>query len=63
MGPIKGAYVQFAAGPLFAMFGVGINWLWRRSVAGRVAAVVVGGGAFLAISAYVFYCRLTPLFR
>lgn len=63
MGPIKGAYVQFAAGPLFAMFGIGINWLWRRSMAGRLAAVVVGGGALLAVSAYVFYCRLTPLLR
>ncbi len=63
MGPIKGAYLQFAAGPLFAMFGVGIDWLWRRSRLTRVVAVLGGGGALAATAAYTFYCRFAPFLR
>jgi hypothetical protein len=62
MGPIKGAYLQFAAGPLFAMFGLGIDWLWRRSRSTRLLALV-GGGALAATAAYTFYCRFAPLLR
>ena len=61
--PDQGRLRAVRGGALFAMFGIGINWLWRRSVAGRLVAVVAGGGALVAISAYVFYCRLTPLLR
>jgi hypothetical protein len=31
MGPVKGTYLLFASGPLFALFGVAVDWLWRRS--------------------------------
>src|SRR5205085_7782734 len=30
LGPIKGAYLQFAAPVLCALFGVGVAWMWRR---------------------------------
>lgn len=63
MGPIKGAYLQFAAGPLFAMFGLGVDWLWRRSRATRLLAVVGGGGALAATAAYTLYCRFAPFLR
>ena len=29
-GPIKGAYLQFVAPVLCALFGVGVDWMWRR---------------------------------
>ena len=29
-GPIKGAYLQFVAPVLCALFGVGVAWMWRR---------------------------------
>ena len=62
MGPIKGAYLQFAAGPLFAMFGLGVDWLWRRSRLGKVLALLAGA-AMLATAGYVLYCRAVPLVR
>lgn len=31
MGMVKGHYMQFAAAPLFALFGVAMSYLWRRS--------------------------------
>ena len=30
-GPIKGAYLQFVAPVLCALFGVGVAWMWRRA--------------------------------
>ena len=29
-GPIKGAYLQFVAPVLCALFGLGVAWMWRR---------------------------------
>jgi hypothetical protein len=63
MGPIKGAYLQFAAGPLFAMFGLGVDWLWRRSRSTRLLAMLGGGGALAATAAYTLYCRFAPFLR
>jgi hypothetical protein len=31
MGMVKGHYLQFVAAPLFALYGVAMSWLWRRS--------------------------------
>jgi uncharacterized membrane protein len=62
MGPIKGAYLQFAAGPLFAVFGLGIAWLWGRSRLGQLTALLAGG-AMLAPASYVVYCRFVPFLR
>lgn len=30
-GPVKGAYLQFVAPILCALFGVGVSWMWRRA--------------------------------
>ena len=60
-GPIKGAYLQFVAPVLCAMFGVGIAWMWRR---GRrlwhVTAVVALGGLAL-VAVYSLHARFPPL--
>jgi hypothetical protein len=29
-GPIKGAYMQFAAIPLYGLFGVAATWGWKK---------------------------------
>ncbi len=53
-GMVKGTYLQFAAGPLFALFGVAVSWLWQRPAL-RVFAV--GEMCALAIvSAYTVHC-------
>ncbi len=54
-GLIKGAYLQFAAPPLCALFGLAIDWCWRRS---RLRAISVLGCVALALVAfYTLYCR------
>jgi hypothetical protein len=55
-GPIKGAYLQFVAPILCALFGLAVAWMWRRARtrAGAVAAM----GALLLVLAYTADCRL-----
>jgi hypothetical protein len=55
-GPIKGAYLQFVAPVLCAMFGVGVAWLWRRGGRVRAAAVLALAGLAL-VAAYTVFCR------
>jgi 4-amino-4-deoxy-L-arabinose transferase-like glycosyltransferase len=55
LGVVKGNYLLFAAPPLYACFGVALQWCWRRAwirpltVALALALVVTG--------AYSLYCR------
>jgi 4-amino-4-deoxy-L-arabinose transferase-like glycosyltransferase len=54
-GVIKGAYMQFGAAPLYAMFGVAVDW--ARSERRRLpifAILLLGLGG---VSAYTFCCR------
>ena len=45
-GPIKGAYLQFVAPVLCALFGVGVAWMWRRARwRWRVPALVAIGAS------------------
>jgi hypothetical protein len=55
-GPIKGAYLQFVAPILCALFGVGVAWMWRRRRAWRVAAVTAMGCVAL-VAAYSLHAR------
>ena len=55
-GPVKGVYLQFAALPLCGVFGVGVEWLWRRGGAWRVLACVVGA-CVVAVGVYTGYAR------
>ncbi len=55
-GMIKGAYLQFAAAPLCATFGVAVAWLWRRRRTRALAIVELA--AVGAIAVYAIACRL-----
>jgi hypothetical protein len=55
-GPIKGAYLQFVAPILCALFGVGVSWMWRRSRLWRVPAVLALGAVGL-VAAYSIHAR------
>jgi hypothetical protein len=54
-GPIKGAYLQFVAPVLCALFGIGVAWMWRRR-RWRVPAVVALGCVGL-VAAYSVHAR------
>ncbi len=55
MGIIKGAYMQFGTAPLYAMFGVSVDWararLWRWPI---LVVLLLGLGG---VAAYTFFCR------
>ena len=56
-GPIKGAYLQFIAPILCALFGAGVAWMWRRRrPAWRVAALAAIGCVAL-VAAYSAHAR------
>jgi 4-amino-4-deoxy-L-arabinose transferase-like glycosyltransferase len=57
LGPVKGAYFQFASPPLCALYGVAVEWMWRRSWPGRIVAGL-SLFAFALVAAYSLYCRL-----
>lgn len=47
-GPVKGAYLQFAAGPLFALFGVAVAWSARRRLRWPILALLAAAFALTA---------------
>lgn len=59
-GPVKGVYMQFAAPPLFLLFGAAVDFCWRHGWPGRIAAL----SSLLAlglVASYTLYARLiTP---
>jgi hypothetical protein len=56
-GPIKGAYIQFAALPLYGLFGLAATWGWRRGWPGKLA-IVLHAVAFATVAIYCLYARL-----
>jgi hypothetical protein len=56
-GPIKGAYMQFAAAPLCGLFGVAAVWAWKRGWTGKLA-VAMHALALATVTAYCCYARL-----
>lgn len=53
MGMVKGHYMQFAAAPLFALYGVAMSFLWRRSR----ALFLVEAWALLMVALYTLGTR------
>ena len=62
-GPIKGAYLQFVAPVLCALFGVGVAWMWRRRARWRwrVPALAAMGRDRAVSRAYSSPRALSPL--
>jgi hypothetical protein len=56
-GPVKGAYMQFAAIPLYGLFGLAATWGWKRGWPLKLA-VVLHALALSAVAAYCFCARL-----
>jgi hypothetical protein len=58
-GPIKGAYLQFIAPILCALFGVGVAWMWRRRARWRWRMPALAAmGAIVLVAAYSVHARL-----
>lgn len=55
-GVIKSTYVQYAAAPLYALFGLAAAWTIER--ARRWPLALALGGSLWAVAAYSLYCRL-----
>lgn len=56
MGVTKGAYLQFAAPPLYALFGVAVAWLWQRRRGRPLAVLCLAGLAPVIL--YTLYARV-----
>jgi hypothetical protein len=56
-GPIKGAYLQFVAPVLCALFGVGVAWMWRRARRGWRVAALAAIGCVALVAAYSAHAR------
>jgi Dolichyl-phosphate-mannose-protein mannosyltransferase len=54
-GPIKGAYLQFVAPILCALFGLSVAWMWRRIWAR--AAALAALASLLGVFLYIADCR------
>jgi len=53
-GLVKGSYLQFAAAPLFPLFGLGVAWSWQRR---RLRAIVpLALLALAGVAWYVVFC-------
>jgi hypothetical protein len=55
-GVVKGAYLQFAAGPLFGVFGLAVAWSLRKPMRWPIFAALFA--ATWLVAAYTLYCRL-----
>jgi len=56
-GPIKGAYLQFVAPILCALFGVGVAWMWRRRRRVWRVAALAAIGCVALVAAYSVHAR------
>jgi Dolichyl-phosphate-mannose-protein mannosyltransferase len=54
-GIIKGVYMQFGMAPLFAMFGLSVDWAMARRRRWPILAVLLFG--LFAVGAYTICCR------
>jgi hypothetical protein len=55
-GVVKGAYMHFAAPPLYCLFGVAVAWSRRKPIRWPLFAALLG--ALWLVATYTFYCRL-----
>jgi 4-amino-4-deoxy-L-arabinose transferase-like glycosyltransferase len=53
-GLVKGSYLQLAAAPLFALFGLAVSWAWQRRALRAVAVLALV--AVAGVAEYVVFC-------
>jgi drug/metabolite transporter (DMT)-like permease len=59
LGPIKGAYMQFVAPVMCALFGLGVGWMWRRRARWRWRlAALAALAALVFVALYSVHARL-----
>jgi len=56
-GPIKGAYLQFVAPVLCALFGVGVAWMWRQARWRWRIPAMAAIGCVALVAAYSAHAR------
>jgi hypothetical protein len=54
-GVVKGAYMTFGAGPMYAMFGLAAEWASRKVPRWPLLALMIAG--LWLVANYAFYCR------
>jgi hypothetical protein len=59
-GIVKGAYFQFAAAPLYALFGLAVSWLWKRPRWRAIAGLQIA--CLSTLMAYSIYSRRPSVF-
>ena len=55
-GVVKGIYLHFSAAPLYAVFAVGLVWLWRHARTRPIA--VLGFLSLVGVASYTVHCLL-----
>jgi hypothetical protein len=56
-GPVKGAYLQFVAPILCALFGAGVAWMWRRRRWSWRVPALAAMGCVALVAAYSLHAR------
>jgi hypothetical protein len=56
-GAINGAYIQFAAIPLYGLFGLAATRGWKRGLPGKLS-IAFHTVAFATVAIYCLYARL-----
>lgn len=56
VGVVKSAYMQFASGPLDAVFGLAVAWSLQKSIRWPLFAALLA--SLWTVAAYTLYCRL-----
>jgi hypothetical protein len=55
-GVVKGVYMQFGAAPMYLLFGLAVDWSWRR--VSRWPLFVLLLSSLWGVATYAAYCRL-----
>jgi len=59
-GVVKGVYLMFTAPPLFALFGLAVDWARKQPVRWPVLVILIG--SLVVLGYYSVVCRLTTHF-
>jgi hypothetical protein len=55
-GVVKGVYMQFGAAPMYLLFGLAVDWSWRRVPRWPLLGLLLA--SLWCVACYTIYCRL-----